>query len=120
MSRFARKIVSNSRALVPVSTPPLAIVSDDRFLSLKVTLHQRLIDVIDLSVIEKMPREEFETEVGAIIRDMLAKETTLLNDRERKQLIIDILDELLGLGPLEPLLKDPTIADIIVNTHKQV
>src|SRR3954466_15302751 len=115
MSRFARKIVSTSRALVAVSTPPLAIVSDDRFLSLKVSLHQRLIDVIDLTVIEKMPRAEFEAEIGAIVRDMLAKETTLLNERERKQLVADILDELLGLGPIEPLLKDPSVSDIIVN-----
>jgi pilus assembly protein CpaF len=67
-----------------------------------------------------MPREQFESEIGDIIRDMLSKETSLLNERERKQFVADILDELLGLGPLEPLLKDASIADIIVNTHKQV
>ena len=118
MPIFSRK---EGAALRPVAADPLqAVLADDRFLTLKVALHQRLIDVIDLSVIEKMPRPEFESEVGDIIRGMLAKETTLLNDRERKQLVADILDELLGLGPLEPLLKDPAISDIIVNTHRQV
>ncbi|HLY90066.1 MAG TPA: CpaF family protein [Acetobacteraceae bacterium] len=117
MSIFAKRSVPVPRSSLPMSDPVLA---DDRFITLKVNLHQRLIDVIDLSVIEKMPRELFESEIGDIIRDMLAKETTLLNDRERKQLVADILDELLGLGPLEPLLKDASISDIIVNTHRQV
>jgi pilus assembly protein CpaF len=117
MPMFSR---SDAQVRPIIADPLTAVLADDRFLTLKVALHQRLIDVIDLSVIEKMPRAEFEAEVGDIIRDMLAKETTLLNDRERKRLVADILDELLGLGPLEPLLKDPTVSDIIVNTHRQV
>jgi pilus assembly protein CpaF len=117
MPIFSRREAGAPR---PAADPLQAVLADDRFLTLKVALHQRLIDVIDLSVIEKMPRSDFEAEVGDIIRGMLAKETTLLNDRERKQLVADILDELLGLGPLEPLLKDPSISDIIVNTHRQV
>src|SRR5260221_2009327 len=98
---------------------PLLVV-DDHILALKVRLHQRLIDELNLPVIEKMPRDQFESEIGDIIREMLRKETSLLNERERKQFVADILDELLGLGPLEPLLKDTSIADIIVNTYKQV
>jgi pilus assembly protein CpaF len=118
LSRFART------AVVPVDPEsteivPLMVV-DDHILALKVRLHQRLIDEINLPVIEKMPRDQFESEIGDIIREMLAKETSLLNERERKQFVADILDELLGLGPLEPLLKDTSIADIIVNTYKQV
>jgi pilus assembly protein CpaF len=119
-SRFAKKpavtapIETESARIVPF------IVADDHILSLKVRLHQRLIDELNLPVIEKMPREQFESEIGDIIRDMLSKETSLLNERERKQFVADILDELLGLGPLEPLLKDASIADIIVNTYEQV
>ena len=119
LSRFARKtavvpVEANSAELVPL------MVVDDHILALKVRLHQRLIDEINLPVIEKMPRDQFEREVGDIIREMLSKETSLLNERERKQFVADILDELLGLGPLEPLLKDASIADVIVNTFKQV
>jgi pilus assembly protein CpaF len=118
LSRFARM------AVVPVEPDsteivPLMVV-DDHILALKVRLHQRLIDEINLPIIEKMPRDQFESEIGDIIREMLRKETSLLNERERKQFVADILDELLGLGPLEPLLKDTSIADIIVNTYKQV
>jgi pilus assembly protein CpaF len=122
LSRFSRKNVvdlgpvSASRAMVPYA----AFMSEDKFLSLKVRLHQKLIDELNLSAIEKMPRAEFENEIGDIIRDMLSKETTLLNERERKQMVTEILDELLGLGPLEPLLKDNSVSDIIVNTHSQV
>jgi pilus assembly protein CpaF len=119
LSRFAKKtaivpVESDSTELVPL------MVVDDHILALKVRLHQRLIDEINLPIIEKMPRDQFEKEVGDIIREMLGKETSLLNERERKQFVADILDELLGLGPLEPLLKDTSIADIIVNTYKQV
>jgi pilus assembly protein CpaF len=118
MSRFAKRQLSTSRALV-VQSEELVTV-DDKYLTLKMNLHQRLIDVLDLSVIEKMNRDDFEKQTSDIIREMLSKETTLLNERERKQLVAEILNELLGLGPLEPLLQDNTISDIIVNTCRQV
>jgi pilus assembly protein CpaF len=87
---------------------------------LKVRLHQQLIDIMNLSAIEKMERDQFTREVGDLVRELLSRERTPLNHSEKARLTQDILDELLGLGPLEPLLKDPTIGDILVNTHKQV
>src|SRR3954454_10016807 len=87
---------------------------------LKVELHQRLIDLINLSALDQMSREQIQAEVGDIIAEELAKQNHALNHSERKQLVADILDELLGLGPLEPLLKDPTITDILVNGHNRV
>jgi pilus assembly protein CpaF len=67
-----------------------------------------------------MSRAQFEDEVGDIVAEELAKQNHALNHAERKQLVGDVLDELLGLGPLEPLLKDPTITDILVNGHAKV
>ncbi len=67
-----------------------------------------------------MSRAQIEAEVGDIVAEELAKQNEALNHAERKQLVGDVLDELLGLGPLEPLLKDPTITDILVNGHDQV
>jgi pilus assembly protein CpaF len=96
------------------------ILSDQSFLELKVRLHRRLLDVLKLGLIESVPYEQFSAETGEIIEELLATETTPLNDRERKQITKDILDELLGLGPLEPLLQDNTIADIVVNTYEKV
>src|SRR5438270_1243167 len=82
---------------------------------LKVELHQRLLDLINLQALEQMSREQIHDEVGDIVAEELAKQNHALNLAERKQLVSDVLDELLGLGPLEPLLKDPTITDILVN-----
>jgi pilus assembly protein CpaF len=92
----------------------------DKHTELKVELHQRLLDLINLQALEQMSREQIQDEVGDIVAEELAKQNHALNHGERKQLVADVLDELLGLGPLEPLLKDPTITDILVNGHARV
>ena len=92
----------------------------DKHTDLKVELHQRLLDLINLQALEKMSREQIEAEVGDIVEEELGKQNHALNHAERKQLVGDVLDELLGLGPLEPLLKDPTITDILVNGYSRV
>src|SRR3954447_8705956 len=97
-----------------------AFTKRDKHTELKVELHQRLLDLINLQALEQMSREQIEAEVGDIVAEELAKQNHALNHAERKQLVGDVLDELLGLGPLEPLLKDPTITDILVNGHGRV
>src|SRR5438105_1303929 len=97
-----------------------AFAKRDLHTDLKVELHQRLIGIIKLPALEQMSRAQIEEEVGDIVSEELAKQKHALNHAERKQLIGDVLNELLGLGPLEPLLKDPTITDILVNGHAQV
>ncbi len=83
---------------------------------LMVDLHRGLIDRINLSALETMSRAQIGHETGELIQEMLAESDQALNASERRQLVDDVLDELLGLGPLEPLLKDPSITDIMVNT----
>ncbi|MCL6730190.1 CpaF family protein [Sphingomonas hankyongi] len=92
----------------------------DKHTDLKVELHQRLLELINLQALEQMSREQIEAEVGDIVAEELAKQNHALNHAERKQLVGDVLHELLGLGPLEPLLKDPTITDILVNGYDRV
>jgi pilus assembly protein CpaF len=92
----------------------------DKNTDLKVELHQRLLDLINLQALEQMSRAQIQDEVGDIVAEELAKQNQALNQSERKQMVADVLDELLGLGPLEPLLKDPTITDILVNGHARV
>ena len=75
--------------------------SSSQFTNLKVTLHQRLLDMLNLSVIDKMPPEDFRREIGEMVRELLIEENRPLNQSERNQLVDDILDELLGLGPEE-------------------
>ena len=97
-----------------------AFAKRDTNTDLKVELHQRLIDLINLSALDQMSREQIQVEVGDIVSEELGKQNHALNQLERKQLIADVLDELLGLGPIEPLLKDPTITDILVNGANHV
>ena len=91
-----------------------------RWLDLKTRLHERLLEELNLSAIEKVAKADLRREVATIVNEMLTKEATALNAKEFNLLIEELLDEVLGLGPLEPLLKDPTITDILVNSHKQV
>jgi pilus assembly protein CpaF len=97
-----------------------AFANRDMHTELKVELHQRLLDLINLQALEQMSRQQIEAEVGDIVYEQLSKQNHALNNSERKALVSDVLDELLGLGPIEPLLKDPTITDILINGHSQV
>jgi len=97
-----------------------AFAAVDLHTDLKVELHQRLLGLINLSALETMSREQIQEEVGDIVLEELDKQRHALNHAERRQLVDDVLDELLGLGPIEPLLKDGTITDILVNGHNSV
>lgn len=92
----------------------------ERFLSLKSAIHRKLLDQINLAILDKLSREQIEAEVGGIVFDLLAQEDAALNSKERTRIVGEVLDELLGLGPLEPLLADEAITDILVNGHKTV
>ena len=88
--------------------------------SLKIRIHERLLEVLNLSLLDKMPRESLRNEVRSVIGNFLAQEKRLLTSGQTEQLVGDVLDELLGLGPLEPLLQDDTVSDILINTYNAV
>ena len=92
----------------------------DDALGLKVRLHQRLIDLLNLSLLDRTPRDALRLDIRGAVIDLLVEEKRLLTPSQTDQLVEEILDELLGLGPLEPLLKDETITDILINTHEVV
>jgi len=87
---------------------------------LKVYLHEKLLGMLNLSALERVTRDELSRELAPLVKELLADEGIVLNMGEYNQLVAEVLDEVLGLGPLEPLLKDPTVSDILVNTHAQV
>ena len=89
----------------------------DWLIDLKVQIHRQLIERINLAMLEKLPRNRIATEISQVVGDLLAQDRTALNRLERETLVADVLDELLGLGPLEPLLKDESVTDILVNGH---
>lgn len=88
--------------------------------NLKERTHRRLIDRLDLTRFDTISREELRAQVREVVESMLANESGPLVGFNRDRLIEEILDETFGLGPLEPLIHDPTISDILVNTHSQV
>ena len=92
----------------------------DKLLDAKVRLHRRLIEEINLSALEKLPDEEMRAYVQQLVSQYIMGERLALNQRELNDFVSEILDEMTGLGPLEPLLKDPSISDILINGHECV
>src|SRR5262249_49881677 len=106
----------------PPGGPRPAAKNDDRtehFYDLKTRIHRKLVETLDLT-----PLNQREGEVRAEVREVVAalceQENALLNLNDRQQLIEEILNETFGLGPLETLLADPHISDILINGPKQV
>jgi pilus assembly protein CpaF len=87
---------------------------------LKFTLHRKLVDKINLEALAAIDNQRVRSEVRQALISLIDSEPTLLSSLEKQQICDEVLDEVFGLGPLEPLLQDPTISDILVNTHKQV
>jgi pilus assembly protein CpaF len=102
--------------------PPAAASSNplltDKLLDAKVRLHRRLIEEINLSALEKLPEDEMRKHVLQLVSQYIMTERLALNAQELSDFVSEILDEMVGLGPLEPLLKDPTINDILINGHE--
>src|SRR5579872_5021064 len=92
----------------------------DKLLDAKVRLHRKLIEEINLSALEKLPEDEICQHIQQLVTQYILVERLALNAQELNEFVSEILDEMTGLGPLEPLLKDPTISDILINGHECV
>jgi pilus assembly protein CpaF len=84
----------------------------------KLKLHARIIDEFNLALLEKLPHEEFVRQVLAYIAKYVREENLSLNQKELNLFSEEIIAEMIGYGPIEPLLKDPTVTDILINTHE--
>src|ERR1700730_12264271 len=102
-----------------MSSAPLASTRTD-FNAVKTAIHRRLIQKLNLDRLGEVKREDVRREVAQILESLVLGESTPMNLQERERLAQEVLDEVFGLGPLEPLLADPTISDILVNTYKRV
>jgi pilus assembly protein CpaF len=92
----------------------------DGYFDLKTDLHRRLIERMNLAGMRQRPAEQVRAEVADLLAHMLRDDARPLNEDESRRLLDDLMDELLGFGPLEPLLKDSDISDILVNTAQEV
>jgi pilus assembly protein CpaF len=90
------------------------------FNAVKLAIHRKLIQRMDLDHVVQLGREGVRKEVTEIVEKLAAEENTPMTFQERERLSLEVLDEVFGLGPLEPLLHDHSISDILVNTHNSV
>jgi pilus assembly protein CpaF len=103
-----------------MAQPSQASIARSDYSGLKAAIHRRLIQKLDLDRLNQLKRDDVRREVGQILETLVAGEATPMNLQERERLSLEVLDEVFGLGPLERLLGDPTISDILVNNYKSV
>jgi pilus assembly protein CpaF len=106
---------SPGRPAAPAPPPPRA-----QYVQLKANVHRKLLNRLNLEALATADRQRAEAEIRTLVFELMAEEATPVSLAEREQILSDILDEVFGLGPLEPLLRDPSVNDILVNTFKSV
>lgn len=100
--------------------PARKIDQSTSYQDLKARIHQRVIELLDLNAASLLNDETLSQELSRLVEQLLQQESVPLNLSERSRLTKEIIHEVLGLGPLEPLLTDPTVADILVNNYAKV
>ncbi len=108
----------------PEPAPPAAAAApvnplhSDKLLDAKVRLHRRLLEEVNLQALEKLPEDQMREHIQQLVGQYVVSERLALNTQELNAFVAEILDEMTGLGPLEPLLKDHSISDILINGHE--
>jgi pilus assembly protein CpaF len=92
----------------------------DAYKALKERIHLKVLDMFDLAVLEALAPDALRHEIATMVERLLHEEQAVINDTERSSLIRDIQHEMLGFGPLELLMADPTVSDILVNSYRQI
>lgn len=110
-------VTSDQLASESTPAPPPALES---YLRLKSKLHMQILEKVDLTSLESMSESQLRQEISTLVETMLSENPAQINDVERKTLVRDIQNEMLGLGPLELLMADPSVSDILVNSYNQI
>ena len=93
---------------------------ESAYFELKTRIHRQLIERLDLTKLALLPHDAVQQQIQRIVEDMLASDETPLSRQEREQLVVEVQHETFGLGPIEPLMQDPTVSDILVNGPRAV
>jgi pilus assembly protein CpaF len=111
-----------STSVRPASAPAPSrpVQPRPQYLELRSQVHRKLLNRLNLEALAQTERARAENEIRALLSQLLAEENTPISLSERESLFAEVLDDVFGLGPLEPLLRDRSVNDILVNTHKQV
>src|SRR5688572_19857748 len=108
-----------------IGTPTRAAVAPNQpvrqqYLDLRAAVHRKLLNRLNLEALANADRSRAEGEIRSLLALLLSEESTPISLSERETLFAEVLDDVFGLGPLEPLLRDPSVSDILVNTHRHV
>jgi pilus assembly protein CpaF len=102
------------------TAPHGAVRSVDRYFELKSEIHQKLVSALNMDRVSSIPKDRLRMEIGRVVERLLDDERVPMTTAEQNKIVEEVLDEVLGLGPLEPLLKEPSISDILVNRFDKV
>src|SRR5688572_4083914 len=111
---------SQSPARPAAPKPGAGPAPRQQYLELRANVHRKLLNRLNLEALAHADRARAEAEIRTLLSQLLAEESTPLNLGERETLFGEVVDDVFGLGPLEPLLRDPNVSDILVNTHNNV
>jgi pilus assembly protein CpaF len=107
-------------ARAPAPAPATPVNNSRAYQQMKARVHELLLGRLDLEAMERLSPEQLRTELNVMVERLLSEENVVVNAAERRSLVRDIQNEMLGLGPLESLLADPTVSDILINGSQQV
>jgi pilus assembly protein CpaF len=110
----------DARTASPTETGRGRDAATKQYLDLRANVHRRLLNRLNLEALAQTDRSRAESEIRTLLGQLLTEEQTPLNFSERETLFAEVLDDVFGLGPLEPLLRDPSVSDILVNTYQHV
>jgi pilus assembly protein CpaF len=107
----------------PTANSTVETITSDkrqRLISAKIDIHQVLLEMLNLHLLDSVPRDVLREQIDNVVLEEVRKRAIALNKNEYQSFIEEIIDEMVGLGPLETLLKDDTIADILINSHEHI
>ena len=117
--RITRRPETSGNALAAASPLAAETRAQDTYHELKQTIHRQLIDRLDLASLENVENEFLQQQVDRVVRALLKEQDLRLSPTDEERLVKEIRDETFGLGPIEPLLHDPEISDILITAYKQ-
>ena len=126
MGKVPPKTTGGAARLEPPSRPAVAPTTglggrpSDRYFELKSEIHTKLIGVLNLDKVSSLPKDRVRSEIGRVVEKLLDDMRVPMTTAEQTKIVEEVLDEVLGLGPLKTLLKEPSISDILVNGYNKV
>jgi pilus assembly protein CpaF len=121
MRNAAASVVPPTSGPRPAAGPsPVQTAVRQQYLELRASVHRKLLSRLNLEALANVDRAKAEVEIRALLVQLLSEESAPLSLAERETLFAEVLDDVFGLGPLEPLLRDPSISDVLVNTYRNV